>query len=81
MKTNKVKSLIDAARFYRATLGFRGLVALCLNYCAGWMGEISVTPPGMKHAVHLRVRTSDVLLYSFILCRLITGNEKDYTTG
>lgn len=66
MKQNK-SPIINAAKFYYATLGLRGLIAGTCHYLLGWPRQIKVVPPGMEHAVFLRLRTSDILVYHFVL--------------
>jgi FkbM family methyltransferase len=67
MKKNKALVIYEAAKFYYVTLGVRGFIAVLFHYLTGWPRLIKVVPPDMRHPVYLRLRTSDVVLYNFIL--------------
>ncbi|HEX4486934.1 MAG TPA: FkbM family methyltransferase [Terriglobales bacterium] len=58
---------LSGAHFYYKTLGIRGFAAALGHYLFGWPEEVRVHPPGLKHPIFLRVRTSDVLVYNFVL--------------
>jgi FkbM family methyltransferase len=54
---------------YYQVFGIRGLLCACSNRLFGIPKEISVSPRGVKHPVHIRIRTSDVSLFNDLLLR------------
>jgi FkbM family methyltransferase len=62
-------SLSEGLTWYYRTYGLRGIVAISKYRLLGEPAEISVYPPGIKNAVHLRLKTSDEALYAQILLR------------
>jgi len=60
-------SIWDGAKGYYKLSGLRGLLAVSSFRIFGAPREIQVQPPGFKHPVHLRIRTSDISLFHDIL--------------
>ena len=60
-------SVLDGFRIYYKNFGIRGVLAIAGYRLMGIPQEIVVKPPGIQHPIFLRVRTTDVSLYSSIL--------------
>jgi FkbM family methyltransferase len=54
---------------YYQVFGIGGLLRACSNRMLGMPKEISVSPRGVKHPVHIWLRTSDVSLFNDLLLR------------
>jgi FkbM family methyltransferase len=67
-------SIRDGFNMYYKHFGIRGLLAISAYRLIGRPREIIVRPPGIQHPVCLRVRTTDVSIYSSILL----GREYDF---
>jgi FkbM family methyltransferase len=67
-------SILDGFRIYYSNLGVRGVFAISAFRLIGLPKEIAAKPPGLQHPVYLRVRTTDVSVYSSILL----GKEYDF---
>lgn len=62
-------SVLQGIAGYYGTFGVRGLFAICAYRLTGRPKEITVQPAGIRNPVHLRVRTTDVSVYSEMLVR------------
>ncbi len=62
-------SILQGLNGYYQTCGVRGVLAISTYRLVGLPKEIRIQPEGVKHAVHLRVRTTDVSVYHEILLR------------
>jgi FkbM family methyltransferase len=62
-------SINQGLELYFAVSGIRGVLAISAYRLFGRPKQIRVHPPGIRKPVHLRVRTSDVLVYAAILLR------------
>jgi FkbM family methyltransferase len=62
-------SIIQGIRGSFNLFGCRGVVLTSTNRLVGWPKEIKTSCHGACHPVHLRLRTSDVSVYSDILLR------------
>ena len=60
-------SVRDGLNWYYGNYGFRGVFAIAGYRLFGRPKEIAVHPPGIRHPVHLRLKTSDEATYSQIL--------------
>jgi FkbM family methyltransferase len=60
-------SILDGFRAYYSNFGIRGVLAISVYRLVGRPRELTVWPPGIENPVHIRVRTTDVSLYSSIL--------------
>jgi FkbM family methyltransferase len=54
---------------YYRTFGLRGVLAITAHGLFGLPKEITGHPPGIRHPVHIRVRTTDPSAYAEILLR------------
>ncbi len=63
-------SILSGLTWYYSLYGFRGVFAICSYRAFGRPKEISVRPPGIQWPVHIRIKTSDELIYKeTLLCR------------
>jgi FkbM family methyltransferase len=70
-------SIHDGLKWHYQLCGIRGVCAETSFRMFGWPRELTVTPRGMDHAVHLRLRTSDLCAYKDVLvCK-----DKQYDPG
>ena len=60
-------AFVDGFVSYNRTLGIRGLLSASSNRLFGMPREFSLSPPGISHPVHIRLRTSDFSLYRDLL--------------
>src|ERR1017187_162770 len=62
-------SIFQGLKGYYNTLGIRGVLAISAYRLAGRPKEITVKPTGIRHPVHIRVRTTDLSVFNDVLVR------------
>jgi FkbM family methyltransferase len=60
-------SIRDGVKWYSDLCGFRGVAMFCGYRLFGWPKEITARPPGIQHPVHIRIKTTDELIYRSVL--------------
>lgn len=58
-----------ALRIYQRPLGLRGMLAYCSYRLFGSPERLTITPPGIRNPVTLRMRTTDASIYEEIVLR------------
>ena len=61
--------MIGGIRYYQRNFGFAGVLAVFANRIFGRPQKITVYPPGIPHAMQVRIKTSDESVYRDILLR------------
>jgi FkbM family methyltransferase len=61
------RRVLEGLRMYHQPLGIRGAMAFSSYRLFGRPVQFTVTPPGIRNPVHLRMRTTDVSIYNEVL--------------
>jgi len=62
-------TLLDGLKGYYSNFGLRGVLAISTYRLTRRTKEITKQPPGIRIPVHIRLGTTDVLIYAEILLR------------
>ncbi len=60
-------SIRDGMTWYYKLGGLRGLLEFCGYRLLGVPKEVTALPPGVQHPVHIRIKTTDELIYRSVL--------------